>query len=217
MAASSAVHSNAFSFLGFLEHQVDARTGMYTAGINLPTLNANMLCGPSVPLALDFNPLNLSDTGFGLGWRLKLSQFTPGDRMLALSSGETFKVTGSGPTPDIAEKKVDTFHFHVISETQYEVVHKSGTVEILEAQGSGADQIALPVRIYSAAGHWVTLTYGLFMGKPYLNCIKDQYDDLLHINTLSDNLIEILVHPYAGSEGGPLARYELRLVGRELR
>ncbi|YCI11599.1 hypothetical protein M1E16_09365 [Pseudomonas sp. Z2-11] len=95
MTSSTAAHSQAFNFMSFLQNGVDPRTGQYTVSINFPEIKCNELCGPVVPLGLAFNPINVLDSGFGLGWNLNLSQFTPNDSILALSTGETYKVTGS--------------------------------------------------------------------------------------------------------------------------
>ena len=101
MTLSSSVHSQAFGFMSFLQNGVDPRTGQYTLSVSFPELKSNWLCGPAVPLALSFNPMNILDSGFGLGWNLNLSQFTPHNSILALCTGETFKVTGSGSEPAI--------------------------------------------------------------------------------------------------------------------
>ncbi|WP_414919026.1 hypothetical protein, partial [Pseudomonas sp. IT-P4] len=113
---------------------------------------------------LSFNPINTIDSGFGLGWNLKLTQYTPHNSILALSTGETYKVTGSGTTPDIKEKKLDNFHFEDNLDGTYRVVHKSGLIEVLTTGGSSDNRVALPTRIYSQAGHSISLTYASFMG-----------------------------------------------------
>lgn len=97
MALSTAVHSNAFNFMSYLQGGVDPRTGQYNVSINLPELKANNLAGPVVPLMLMFSPLNLRDSGFGQGWSLQLTEFDLVTQVLSLSSGETFRVTGKGP------------------------------------------------------------------------------------------------------------------------
>lgn len=56
MAASTAVHSNAFNFLSYLQGGVDPRTGQYTVAISLPALKVNNLAGPELSLQLLFNP-----------------------------------------------------------------------------------------------------------------------------------------------------------------
>lgn len=67
MAASTAVHSNAFNFLSYLQGGVDPRTGQYTVAISMPAFKANNLAGPELTLQLGFNPLNAHDMGCGLG------------------------------------------------------------------------------------------------------------------------------------------------------
>ncbi|WP_458129724.1 RHS repeat domain-containing protein [Pseudomonas sp. Z2-11] len=212
MTSSSAVHSQAFNFMSFLQNGVDPRTGQYTVSINFPEIKCNELCGPVVPLGLAFNPINVLDSGFGLGWNLNLSQFTPNDSILALSTGETYKVTGSGDKPDIKEKKLDSFHFENNGDGTYRVLHKSGLIEVLETGGSGADKVALPARLYSPAGHMVSLSYAAFRGGQRLETISDAQGELLRINRPSDTSVEILLRPYDGPDGGPLARYELKLT-----
>ncbi|MEB2626688.1 hypothetical protein, partial [Pseudomonas sp. YuFO8] len=118
MSTSTTIHSNAFNFMSYMQGQVDPRTGQYTCAISLPELKANNLCGPVVPLQLNFNPLNPSDSGFGKGWNLQLSQYHPTSRILSLYTGETFKVNLGGGVTVIPEKKIDSFHFHEFQENQ---------------------------------------------------------------------------------------------------
>ncbi|RMR11826.1 YD repeat-containing protein [Pseudomonas amygdali pv. ulmi] len=65
MTASTSVHSNAFNFLSYVQSGVDPRTGQYTVAITLPDVKTNGLRGPGMPLALNYNPLNRQDSGFG--------------------------------------------------------------------------------------------------------------------------------------------------------
>lgn len=212
MTSSTVVHSNAFNFMSFLSASVDPRTGQYTIAIDLPELKSNALCGPAVPLKLVFNPLNTLDSGFGVGWNFNLSQFTPHDSILALSTGETFKVTGSGTTPRIQEKKLDSFHFFNDGNDVYRVVHKAGLIETLRVGGSGDKEVALPVQIHAPSGHKVDLAYVGFNGGQRLASISDDLGKLLQINRSDDHTqVEVLLHPEAGPSGTPLARFELRL------
>ena len=214
MTAKSAIHSNAFNFLSFFLKGVDPRTGLYTLSVEMPELKSNQLCGPAVPLQLRFNPLNVGDSGFGQGWNLNLSQYTPGDQMLALSTGETFKVTGSGTQPVIKEKKLDSFHFYDQGNDHYRVVHKSGLVEILRTGGSADQRVALPVRILAPSGHSVSLTYRAFQGGQLLETISDAYGTLLGIERdANDSFVRLHLHPDRGPGGGPLATFEMQLDG----
>ncbi|WP_346400683.1 RHS repeat domain-containing protein [Pseudomonas syringae] len=180
MTASTSVHSNAFNFLSYVQSGVDPRTGQYTVAITLPDVKTNGLRGPGVPLALHYNPLNRQDSGFGLGWNLQLSQYDPGSQIISLSSGETFKVDGTGDGQMLmSEKKIDSFHFYKEDETHYRVMHKSGLVEQLEMRGSGTNRVALPVRVLAPEGHSVTLDYTSFGGHQMLSEIKDDSGQIL--------------------------------------
>ncbi|MCJ8205297.1 sugar-binding protein [Pseudomonas sp. RGM2987] len=212
MTTSSAVHSQAFSFMSYVQGGVDPRTGQYTLSIDLPEVQSNWLSGPAFPLNLTFNPINTLDSGFGVGWNLNLSQFTPHDSILALSTGETFKVTGSGTTPDIREKKLDTFHFENLGSDRYRVLHKSGLVEVLQVGGSQNDRVALPVSLTAPTGHSLTLAYASFRGGQRLQSISDAQGELLRINRhTGDEWVEFLVRPDVGPGGAALARYEMKL------
>ncbi|MFP3514896.1 RHS repeat domain-containing protein [Pseudomonas sp. SIMBA_077] len=214
MAASNVVHSNAFNFMDYLQSGVDMRTGQYLIGIDFPAINANQLRGPTVPLHLSFSPLNTQDSGFGKGWSLNLSQFTPASKMVALSTGETFKVTGSGENADVRERKLTTFQFSFLANNTYRIVHKSGLVEELTEFGTGVDAIALPYRIYAPSGHAVYLEYKRTEFGISLESIRDEKVQLLKINYVTNDTILIDFAPNSGADGGPIARYQLGLTSR---
>ena len=212
MTTSNVVHSQAFGFMSYVQGGVDPRTGQYTVAINLPEVLSNWLNGPEFPLNLGFNPINTLDSGYGVGWNLSLTQFTPHNSILALRTGETYKITGSGATPDIKEKKLDTFHFENLGNGRYRVQHKSGLVEVLEVGGSSNDRVALPVEMYSSTGHSLKLVYAAFRGGQRLQSISDAQGELLRINRSSnDQQVDVLARPNDGPGGGPLARYEMKL------
>jgi RHS repeat-associated protein len=217
MTASTSVHSNALNFMSFMKSGVDPRTGQYTVSVSLPDIQTNDLRGPGFALALAFNPLNPVDSGFGMGWNLQLSQYTLGNNMLSLSTGETFKVNDSDSGQLLmTEKKLDSFHFYKDSSTRYRVMHTSGLIEILELHGSAESQVALPVEIYSPTGHKLTLLYATFNGTyTILESISDASGQILLKVKRSDSLLEILLQPFAGADGGPLARFAMTLRGSD--
>ncbi|CAI8790525.1 Sugar-binding protein [Pseudomonas sp. IT-P12] len=211
MAASTAVHSRAFDFLSYIESGVDPRTGQYTLNLTLPEIKANDLSGPIAPLTLGFNPLNITNSGFGIGWELRLSQYDARKQIIALSTGETFKVTGETSDNQLvmAEQKIPSFHFYRDGPTLYRVVHKSGTIEMLRLEGN----LALPETVYSPEGFKVSFAYLPFdTGLRRLHQVTDgQGVTLLEINRPPNSqVIEILLRP-DGSPGGALARFELKL------
>lgn len=208
MSTSTSIHSNAFNFLSFILSQVDPRTGQYTCAISLPELKANDLCGPVVPLQLNFNPLNSADSGFGKGWNLQLSQYDPASRILSLYTGETFKANPGPDGMEIPEKKLDTFHFHDLGNQRYKVEHKSGLVEILQV---GQGQFAMPVEMRSPQGNSVTLEYTAFGTDPLLSKVLNA--DRTELLTLerSGNTLELKLHPGSAYE----ALFVLNIIGGE--
>lgn len=214
MTTSSAVHSQAFAFMSYLQGGVDPRTGQYTLSLDFPEIKSNWLCGPDFMFKLSFNPINIIDSGYGFGWNLNLSQFTAHNSILSLSTGETFKVTGSGTEPAIREKKLDSFHFYNNQDGTYRVVHKSGLIEVLTLGGSGEDRVALPSQIYAPSGHSIHLTYASFRGGQRLQSVRDAQGELLRINRPNDSQVELLLRPFDGPGGTPLARYEMELNGK---
>jgi RHS repeat-associated protein len=197
MASSTIINSNAFNFMKLIQSQVDPRTGQYTCAISLPELKANNLCGPVVPLQLNFNPLNARDSGFGKGWNLQLSQFDPNKRVLSLYTGETFKVDLGGGEPFIPEKKVDSFHFHDLGSRRYRVEHKSGLVEILAVQQG---ELALPVQMLSPQGHSVTFWYDTFGTDPLLSSILNGDGTPLLSLKRTTNELQLKLHPGSAFE-----------------
>jgi hypothetical protein len=205
-----------------LKSGVDSRTGLYNISINLPELQANHLRGPGFAVGLAYSPLNTLDSGFGKGWSLQLSQYDPSNQVLSLSTGEAFKVTGSGDVNGLLpmkEKKLDSFHFYRQDDGRYRVMHKSGLVEILERKSNGVGEVALPVQIQSASGHTIKLDYEQFSTRHRLKSITDSLgeslDQPLMLIKRDSASVELLLHPYAGPVGGPLARFVMHLRGTD--
>ncbi len=200
MTTNTVVKSNAFNFMSYLHSDVDPRTGQYTLSISLPELKSNALCGPDLPLRLDFSPLDPNDSGYGVGWNLSLSQYDPDTFMLSLQSGETYKVTGSGDEPDIKERKLLGFRFFDHHDGTYRIVHKSGLVEILRTLSSGGQRIALPQQIHAASGHRLDLEYEAFGNHQRLKGVRDQRGELLRL-LRSPSALTILASPFSDVPG----------------
>lgn len=216
MAASTAVHSNAFNFLSYLQGGVDPRTGQYTVAISLPALKVNNLAGPELSLQLLFNPLNAQDMGCGLGWSLQRTEYDPVRSIISLSSGETFKVNGVLPGMEglceIEEQKILSFKFYDQGNGRYLVAHKSGLLEELEELGATGSKMALPTRAHSIEGRTVSFFYEHLYFPFLLTRIEDEQAQTIFNSTRgSDNNVVMHVHPYAGEQGTPLATFELLL------
>ncbi|WP_185750045.1 RHS repeat-associated core domain-containing protein [Stenotrophomonas sp. 278] len=213
MSASTSVNSNAFNFASYVQHGVDPRTGQYTISLALPEIKSSALAGPSMPLTLGFSPMNTADVGFGQGWTFNLTEYDVRTRILSLGSGETFKVTGSGSQPAIAEKKLDTFHFHEEGDV-FRVVHRSGTTEVLQ-RPMGTLSLARPQKVVGADGRALILGYTPFAGVERLESIRDDAHELVRIER--DNVTErvhILLFPGEGPGGEAVARFTLHLDGQ---
>ncbi|WP_050577278.1 RHS repeat protein [Pseudomonas cremoricolorata] len=219
MATTSYLHSNAFNFLSFVAGGVDPRTGQYTLAIELPELPANQLNGPDLPLRLGFNPLNIQDSGFGIGWSLNLTQFVPSSGMLALHTGEQFRVSDNGPghAAVIPERKIESFKFENVSDEQtlcYRIAHKSGLVELLQPQAPDY-KVALPVRVLAPSGHGIRLTYEVVKGVACLATMVEESAPartLLHIDYSSNARALIHLNPNSAAS----ASYSLERDGDAL-
>ncbi|WP_227443975.1 RHS repeat-associated core domain-containing protein [Pseudomonas cannabina] len=216
MAASTSVHSNALNFMSCLKSGVDPRTGLYNVSISMPDLQSNDLRGPGFRLDLSYSQLNTLDSGYGLGWNLQVSQYNPATQILSLSTGETFRVDGTGSNGllTMTEKKIDTFHFYKQDDTSYRVVHKSGLVEILKLHSSGNKKMAWAVKIIAPSGHSIALEHTVFNSSTYrLASITDDLGQTLLAIARSTTSVELKLHPYAGTGGTPLARFLMTLTG----
>ncbi|UWF46972.1 sugar-binding protein [Pseudomonas sp. N3-W] len=218
-AEKTAIHSNAFNFQSFVQSGVDPRTGLYTVSLSLHEVEANDLRGPAVPLKLNYNPINTTDKGYGVGWGLALTQYTPATQIVSVYSGETFKVTGdyrdeNDPTRlKMKEQKIQSFKLYTLTNDprgEYQVVHKSGLVEILKLMGA-SPQSAMPVKMYSPQGHEVTLTYDNGGQGLMVSSIRDSQGTLLDvIRNLVAKTVEIRLKPV---NNVPLAVFTLHLEG----
>ncbi|MFU2326185.1 sugar-binding protein [Pseudomonas sp. NFX98] len=213
----TAVHSNAFNFQSFVQSGVDPRTGLYTVGLSLHDVEVNDLRGPVVPLSLNYSPVSTINNGYGSGWRVALTQYTPSTQIIAVHSGESFKVTGNfagegEPTRlKMKEQKIQSFKLYQLTGDplgDFKVVHTSGLVEILKLTGT-TPQVAMPVKMYSPMGHEVTLAYQAAGEGRMLSTIRDSQGLLLEVlRNLTAGTVEIRLKPVLGV---PLAVFSLHL------
>jgi RHS repeat-associated protein len=215
MTTHNTVSSNAFNAASFVSNGVDPRTGQYTVSVSLPELNGNQLCGPALNLALSFSPINNQDCGYGIGWDLPLSQYQPTTRVLSLSTGEAFKVQGSGDAATIPEQKIETFKFYVEGTNRYRVAHKSGLIELLRHEGSGSSLMALPYEIHSEQGHVLYLTHKPWNDGHRLDEVRQADGKLLLRVIKQNNTVDF--HYQGGDEATFLATFSLQLEGNRLR
>ncbi|MBV4539702.1 RHS repeat domain-containing protein [Pseudomonas vlassakiae] len=222
MSDNRTVHSTAFNFLSAVRGGVDPRTGLYTVSIELPDLKSHALAGPALKLALHYNPLNTQDSGYGKGWNLGLTQYTRHNQVLALGTGESFRLEESSREDkrlNIPQQKIASFHVYkegnlgLDETTRFRVVHRSGLKEILQMQD---DNLALPVSVLHM-GRKLKLEHLAFNSQYFrLQAIFEvtaQGDEnaLLTVER-SSSTVEIKEHSLAN---GGVARYVMSLGGND--
>ncbi|MEO3726364.1 RHS repeat-associated core domain-containing protein [Pseudomonas syringae] len=177
--SSVAVHSNAFNFGEFVSGGVDPRTGMYTCAFSLGKLHSADLNGPELGLSLGFNPLNQSDSGFGIGWSLTRTQYDLRSKVMTLSNGERYKAVETSAGLKFNEMKLQTAKVLETGAGRYEVRYKDGRRELLKVQAG--TQIAVAEKIVAPNGVSVTLKHELFNQFPMLSEVRDTQRCLLKI------------------------------------
>ncbi|HCV39009.1 RHS repeat protein [Pseudomonas vlassakiae] len=214
MTTQHAVHSNAFNFMSFIDGGVDPRTGQYNVTLKLPAISGNALQGPEFEPSLFYSPLNREDSGYGLGWNLQLSQYTPHNQVLSLASGETYKITDRGSSPmGLLEQKLAGFYVYAEGDG-LRVEHRSGLVEILSEQGSAEHQVLMTSELRSPLGRRLYFTYSRFDSRyPVLENVTDDRNEVLFSVLREGSRLFLREHPYKGPGDQPLATYQLNLGG----
>ena len=176
-------HSNAYNFASFVSAGVDPRTGTYSCNLSLSTLLANVLSGPSLPITMGFNGLNLSSTGLGAGWSIPLSRYHGKTRQLSLSTGATHIANTAPDRFVIADKKVRDIKTSR-SGDELIIEHKSGIVEVLTNPALNWDEWVVS-RIYSPEGRVVHLSYRVVAGQRLLREIRDESQALMTLDIVN--------------------------------
>jgi RHS repeat-associated protein len=191
------VHSGAFNFGDFVTGGVDPRTGIYTCSLSLNQLCSESLNGPLFKLALGFNPLNGTHSGFGMGWSLALTRYDVGSKTLTLSSGERYRASEKSAGLEFRDMKLETVKVSKPGVGRYDVQYKNGTREELQMYADTG--IAVPVKIVSANGASITLRYEQINGHPVLSGVSDTQRQLLKI-TRKDSRVTLTQYPDTTSQ-----------------
>ena len=180
--SSSLIYSQAVNFDSFIQKGVDPRTGQYTCTIAIYEAPAETRNCPPLDLSVGYSPLNAQDVGFGPGWSLNLSsyQHRGQPRTLGLSTGEQYQITETTSLVTVNDQKLKSFQFRKTN-SGYEVVHKSGQIEIL-SNLNNTYNITVPIEIYAANGRSLKLIWIRAGEHPRLSKIQDGLQDLLEID-----------------------------------
>ncbi|MER7702562.1 RHS repeat-associated core domain-containing protein [Kitasatospora sp. NPDC097605] len=157
---------------------MDPRTGLFNVRIGLGMLVGNRNLGPSLPLVLSYSPLDGTDAGLGRGVSLGLTTYDTDNRLLALSSGERYKVQETSTSVIPLQKKLDTLRC-TVDGNAYRLVHKSGDVEVLTGPRKG---LKVPSALLTPAGHALALTWDRNGPVPRLTAVADASDTLLTVD-----------------------------------
>ncbi|OGM50852.1 hypothetical protein ABOM_000793 [Aspergillus bombycis] len=178
--SQSSIYSQAFNFSSFLQNGVDPRTGLYTYSIDLCDTPSQSLNLPSFKLSLHYNPLNTVDSGLGTGWAFRLPSYEPSTNTLALSTGESFKASGTNSQLSVRDQKLK--NFHVTNDgSEYRIVYRSGLIEVL-SNSSGLYNRFVPIALYGSTGRSIAFTWTPAESKsPRLTLIQDGDKDLVEV------------------------------------
>jgi YD repeat-containing protein len=197
--ATGDMYSTAFQFYSHINADVDPRTGMYSASIDLATGEGNRLRGPHLPFRLSFSAVDSIDDGFGKGWRLGLTELDVDTGLLTLSSGDSHKVERllylePAHFPD---RKLDSCSLVMTDPEKRTAVveHVTGVIEQLEAMSYPANLLR-PVRIVNPSGDALTLVWETDgQGFSRLTRVIDNDDEeLLRVDYADSTNVKLSLH-----------------------
>ena len=214
--ANGDMYSTAFQFYSHINADVDPRTGMYSASIDLATGEGNRLRGPHLPFRLSYSALDTIDDGFGTGWRLGLTELDVGTMLLTLSSGDTHKVEGfeiDRPTA-FPDRKLDSCSLTKLDSLGRIAVveHITGVIEHIEMK-SVSSELLRPVRIVNPSGDGLQLDWGPESNVPRLVRVTD--NDGVSLMTIDyDDPTDVVLRVHLG-RADPLEMH-FHILGRQL-
>ncbi|MDX7988289.1 hypothetical protein FE392_13260 [Xenorhabdus sp. 12] len=199
--------SHANNFQSAVTSGVDPRTGLFNYSLLATQLNGNNGLGPSLTLALSYNPLNTKNIGFGIGFTHGLTQYDRKNQLLMLSSGERYKVTETDNSVSLRQYKLDVVRFEKdTKQNVYRVIHKSGQIEVLTGAKNAYD-LKVPIKILTPLGHFLKLDWDFQKGvRPYLISVSDETQTLLTVHYEFGSYTKITVWP------GTSESHELKLL-----
>ncbi|PYI27472.1 RHS repeat protein [Aspergillus indologenus CBS 114.80] len=193
--SQNAFYSQAFNFDSFLEKGVDPRTGQYTCTINVYSTPSEARNCPPFKLSLSYSSLSAEDVGLGQGWSFDLSSYRrhQGGGSIRLSTGEVYSTTETTSMFFVNDQKLKSFGAEKIGDHEYQLVLKSGQVEILSNFFDSYDR-AVPTKLYDHAGRCLTFVWEGHGDQPRLAKVQDGSEDLIHI-IYEDSQVKIIRAP----------------------
>ncbi|ESZ95519.1 hypothetical protein SBOR_4104 [Sclerotinia borealis F-4128] len=182
MSSSSTIYSQGFNFSDFLQKGVDPRTGQYMCTVDLYEAPIQARNCPSFKLSLGFNPLNTQDIGLGQGWSFSLPSYDhrQSNRMVSLSTGESFRVTETSSAIFTTDQKLKSSIVKKLDSNSYQITYKSGQVETLSNFNNRYNKSVL-VDLYASTGRSLSFTWSALGEIPRLEKIQQGSEVLLEI------------------------------------
>gem|GEM_PF-498516 len=167
-------YTQAPNFVSAIQGDVDPRTGLFSASMQIANLIGNNNLGPTLSIALNYSPLSTSnDFSLGIGCSLGLSGYDFKAASLTLSTGEQYSVIDNSTELKVSQKKLDNFNFIKISDKEYRIIYKSGQIEVLKNQPGASSSTFVLTNIYTPAGHGLTLNWQTNFGFLQLQSVSD--------------------------------------------
>lgn len=186
------VVSNAFNFNEFISSGVDVRTGSFSLELSLGTLLANNLSGPNFEKKIVYNPFDKQDHGYGIGWKLYITQFDKSNYNLTLKNGQTFQIEYDSNLQEFTvpyKKLKDTKLYYLsniskqgeTSKPGIKIYYKDGETEFVDWNKGTLE------RRVSPHGHEIYFTYAAHSGGYRLITVTDNEGNTLNTDYWSSN------------------------------
>ncbi|WP_039055443.1 RHS repeat-associated core domain-containing protein [Enterobacter sp. Bisph1] len=175
------IYSNAFNFSSFINSGVDARTGQYTASINLTSLTPFNIKGDTYDINLNFSSFNSSQQGFGHGWNISTTFIDTQRHVLSNHTGESYKCKNMLPGAEITltDKKLRDLRAFMVNANQFRIQSKEGLIQTI-ARINLSSNLAVVTSVAYPNGEIFDFTYGMLIaGRPCLTEIHHRQTNSL--------------------------------------
>ncbi len=208
---SSQYYTQTPNFISATSEDVDPRTRLFGFQQNIGRVTGNNGMGPQFDFTMTYSATTSDDLyHLGIGVLVALSLYDKNSGSLSLNSGESFQINESGGTPEVQQKKINTFQITKFDDRNYRIFECSGEItDLQDVDGSG---VCRPVKIYSPLGHTLSLTWSFTNYGMLLQSVTDDEDTTLCSltydgRTLTYDEVGRLVN-ISGKDGGSQYGYD---------
>ncbi|KAF5875234.1 putative rhs repeat protein [Botrytis fragariae] len=182
MSSSSPIYSQGFNFSDFLQKGVDPRTGQYTCMVDLYEAPIQARNCPPFKLSLSFHPLNTQDVGLGQGWTFNLPSYEhrQSNRVVSLSTGESYRVTETSSAIFTTDQKLKSSTLKKLDANTYQITYKSGQIENLSSFNDRYNKSVL-VDLYASTGRSLSFVWSALGETARLDKIQQGSEILLEV------------------------------------